>query len=191
MLEHSSLLICAKSEPASDIAKVGGGQCVVGSEEKRASFTLPTTHHPLLTATIVDAESGQYLGYAAFRDRRQAGWFAWLRGESIKVFETEDASLLMTLYRRWALSRTWEVCDADDRRVGIIYRDGLWNAKGDRLAVVHDPQATQPGRFVSPDGQPVAFVEERGQNEVLLTFTEPQRDPFAKMTILGKVLLSG
>lgn len=141
------------------------------------------------TRSIVEPDSGRFLGQATCGDKTK-GWFAWLRGETIRVFETEDASLLMTLFRPWAFSRTWEVRDADDRRVGLVYRNELWNARGERLFVVQESSANPSLCFLDPTRREAATLQLRDAGEMLLTFHEvSEGDPFARMTILGKALL--
>src|SRR3989442_1497365 len=89
------------------------------------------------TRNIVEPDSARFLGQAAYAERGRS-WFGWLRGETIKVYETEDASLLMTVSRPWVFSRTWEVRDAEDRRVGIVYANRLWDGQGERLFAVDE-----------------------------------------------------
>lgn len=139
------------------------------------------------TRTILEPDSARFLGQAAYY-KRPEGWLGWLRGETIKVYETEDASLLMTVSRPWVFSRTWEVRDAEDRRVGIIYRNRLWDARGERLFAVEATSASL--RFRNTAGREAASAQLREGNDWLLTFHEvSEGNPFARMAILAKALL--
>lgn len=161
MLEHSSLLL--------------------------GPWVRPKPAQPEKKRTILDAETRQYLGHAILYQHNQEGLLSWLRGERLKIYETEDTSLLTTLSRSWGLSRTWQVADADDRRVGLIYRTELWNARGEPLALVRESSAAC--RFIDLEDREVATLQELNDDR-LLTFSEAlERDPFAKMVILGKALL--
>src|SRR5437660_281739 len=115
---------------------------------------------------IIEPDSGRFLGQATCGGGQ--GWFAWLRGQTIRVFETEDASLVMTLTHPWVFSRTWEVRDADDRRVGLVYGNGLWSAQGERLFVVEE-YANDSLRFMDTARREAATAKSSDAGETLLT----------------------
>src|SRR4051794_10031633 len=64
--------------------------------------------------------SGRSLGFVRFEGNPDASWLAWLRRIRLDIFETEDASHLMSLTRAWGRLRVWDVHDAEDRHVGSI-----------------------------------------------------------------------
>jgi hypothetical protein len=130
--------------------------------------------------------TSRFLGFA--RAAPALSWWSWLTRRTLQVFETEDASLLMTLYRPWALRRTWEVRDAEERHVGFIYRNGLWDSAGARLAGTQWAAVNGAGRFLSPTGSELAAFEP-GQDGIRLVFHPVlEGKPFARMTVLAAVL---
>src|SRR5688572_1376373 len=74
-----------------------------------------------LVRRIVDAQSGQSLGFAAGQSPR------WWRGTTVRAHEDEDASLLLTLTRPWGPFRTWRVHDAEERLIGTFYGNYLFD----------------------------------------------------------------
>ena len=129
--------------------------------------------------------SGQFLGFA--RAISTHSWWSWLTRRTLQVFETEDASLLMTVYCPRGLRRTAEVYDAEERRVGFIYRHGLWESSGTQLAI--SESHTGGGRFVSPTGADLATFELRPEQGIVLVFHPIlEGKPFVRMTVLAAVL---
>src|SRR5579871_4846352 len=59
--------------------------------------------------------TGSYLG--CVRELVRPSWESWLKGRTFQVFETEDASLLMSIRPPRGLRRTWDVHDAEEHRV--------------------------------------------------------------------------
>jgi len=132
--------------------------------------------------------TGDLLGFAT---STEAGfsWWSWLRRQAIRVFETEDASLLMTLSRSWGLSRAWAVRDADERSVGFVYRSVLMDMDGRRLAVARGADGNERGAFVGANGRELGTFENRTGHGVLLAFGDAlEGSPFARMILLGAVL---
>ena len=85
---------------------------------------------------IVQPTTLQTLGYAAWDDAGIPKVLYYLGRRRIQVFESEDESLLMTLYRPWGISRMWSVLDAEERLVGRLFRDVLCDGYG--ATVGHD-----------------------------------------------------
>jgi hypothetical protein len=85
---------------------------------------------------IVNPSTDRALGFAAWDGGGFFGWLAWLGRKRIRVFESDDQSLLMILYRSWGLARRWEVVDAEERRVGHLYREAIYDGFGVKLATV-------------------------------------------------------
>jgi hypothetical protein len=162
MLEEAELLICPWA------AEAGPSHVTI----RKRLIRLPAT--------------GQFLGFA--RAAAPLAWRSWLTRKTIEVFETEDASLLMTIYRPWGLRRSCEVHDAEERRVGFIYRNGLWEDCGARLADVQKLTA-DGGRFISPAGAELADFEPAHPDGIRLAFHAAlDRKPFARMTVLAAAL---
>jgi hypothetical protein len=130
---------------------------------------------------------GHVLGFA--RSLSSSSWWSWLTRQRVQVFETDDASLLMTLYGPRGLRRTWEVRDAEERRVGHLYRHVLWEGTGSRLAVMQRSAGEGAGRFVSPSGTELAAFSLRQEAGILLDFSAALvGKPFARMMLLAAVL---
>jgi hypothetical protein len=162
MLEHPELLICPWAE------EPGAANAAV----RKRLIRLPA--------------SGQFLGFA--RAVSTSSWWSWVTRQTLQVFETEDASLLTTVYRPRGLRRTSEVYDSEEHRVGFIYRNGLWESSGTRLATME--AHTGGGRFVNPTGSELAAFELRREEGTVLIFHPPlEGKPFARMIVLAAVLL--
>src|SRR5438105_13661578 len=86
--------------------------------------------------TIVNPATEQPLGFAAWDSAGLSGVLAWLGRKRMQVFENEDESLLMTLDRPWGFLRTWHVLDAEEHRVGRLFRDVIYDSFGTRLATL-------------------------------------------------------
>jgi hypothetical protein len=131
--------------------------------------------------------SGRFLGFA--RSVLPLSWRSWLTRKTLQVFETEDASLLMTVYRPWVVRRTWEVYDAEERRVGFIYRNGLWDSSGARLAGTQRNAASGGGRFIGSTGTELAHFDMGHPEGIRLGFHAALvGKPFDRMTVLAAVL---
>src|SRR5438093_9380890 len=83
---------------------------------------------------IVEPATDRSLGFAGWDTAGFTAWLGWLGRKKIQVFESEDESLLMTLFRPWGILRTWEVLDAEECRVGHLFRDTVYDGHGPRLA---------------------------------------------------------
>jgi hypothetical protein len=141
------------------------------------------------------AETGEGLGHACWRSGGLPAWLSWLSRPVLEVYETEDASLLCTVHRRWGLSPAWGVCDADGHEVGTLWCAGgptgrclLADRWGQGFARIDPPPDGQPGQFLAPAGEAVATLR-RAPDGALLTF-DPALDPnpFAKMIVLAAAL---
>jgi hypothetical protein len=132
-------------------------------------------------------DTGQFLGCVR---APLPSWLSWLGRQFQEVLETEDDSLLMTLWRPWGLARTWEVLDAEERRVGILFRNVLLDSYGRRLALAHH-QNDRHGRFCDVQGNELAAFA-RQESGVLLTFhPNLEGNPFTRMIMLGAILSWG
>src|SRR5262245_51231089 len=107
MLEHSDLLIGPWQACASD--PTGRG--------RRGAFC---------RRDIVVAEGRKLAGFACRQRRR----LSWLIRRPVEVCETEDASLLATVWPPGWFSRTWEVYDAENRCRGLVDRAWLLDGSG-------------------------------------------------------------
>src|SRR4051794_30360819 len=94
----------------------------------------------------VSDEAGSPLGFIRFTGRTKASWFSWLRGTRLEVYETDDASHLMTLVRSWGMTRIWDVYDADDQHIGSVYLSSLVDATGERRGYIDVERIVDPSR---------------------------------------------
>jgi hypothetical protein len=158
--------------------------------ERVPCFRDDSRHRGQIARMIWDPDSDAFLGVARGHPKVRRSWLGWLAGQLVQVFETEDASLLMTLYRPWGPSRTWQVRDAEERGVGFLFRTVLWDAHGRRVATARMPEHDLPGRFVGAGGMQLGTIVRRANESLLLTFGAPlDGDPFARMMLVGATLL--
>lgn len=157
--------------------------------EKSTLLLLPWTRigDGLNTRPVVDEVHGEQLGFARTSGKIHA-WSSRWRSCKLEVFETEDASHLMTLYRPAGLFRMWRVQDSEQRQVGAIYHRHLLNPLGHLMAHCDQPPSEPDGRFLCLQGEPLACWE-RVPDGLRIQFAD-NRDlsPFQRMVLLGTVL---
>ena len=117
-------------------------------------------------------------------------WLSFLSRQVQEVLETEDDSLLMTLWRPWGLARTWEVLDAEEHRVGILYRNALLDGSGRRVAVAQH-QSDLCGRFCDMHGGEIGAFALQNSGMVLTFSPTLEGNPFTRMILLGALLSWG
>ncbi len=137
---------------------------------------------------IATLRDNQLVGFARWHRARWPWWLAWLAGQEVQIFETEDASLVQTLHRPWGLWRGWEVLDAEDRTVGFLYRGFLVDAYGQRLGRMVAPGPATPGQIVGQQQDQLASWLAQADGSLELTFGH-ETNPFLRMIVLGAVLL--
>lgn len=135
---------------------------------------------------IQDSSTGGILGFAGWV-KHGAPLFNWWRGKSIRVFETPDASLLLTLHRPFGPLRRWQAFDAEERRIGSFHGLVLFDGAGDALARLKGNPQFQSGKFVTHSGGELGAWELQENDAGLLTFAE-SANPFVRMNLLGKIL---
>lgn len=131
--------------------------------------------------------SGQLLGFAAWQNAGSGLFASWFGRRQITLYETEDASLLLTLRR--GFWRIWEVFDAEERPVGSIYRNALLRNDGETLACIRKPVPAIPGGFFNQHHQDLASFAPNECGGWALTFPHsPPTGPFTRMVLLATVL---
>jgi hypothetical protein len=121
---------------------------------------------------------------------------------SLIIHELPEDPEVFRVRKLWSLLPTWELRDGDEEIVGYVqgkqivdrWFQVLFHSRGDASADVAPPE-TQ--RFVSQSGKLAATVEVEAPDDlpsrevkVRLRFAaEVQQDPFAKMLLLGAVLI--
>lgn len=132
---------------------------------------------------VLDPATGDALGFV----RGRGGLWSWLTRQALEIHETQDASLVATVRPPWFLIRSWEVFDAENRRVGVIYRRSILDGTGQRLARLEPPSTQHPARFLAAEGRELATLELRGDHSAVLRFSGAD-DPFTRMVLLGATL---
>lgn len=133
--------------------------------------------------SITDA-AGRPLGFV--RMEADFTWFSWLRKTRLAVYETDDASHLMTLTR--GLFARWEIVDAENRHVGGLYAQNIVTSDHTRLGrlltdadgsgIIDDGHSKQRARFSRKEGEmlEVSFA------------VDPAANPFVRMLVLASIL---
>ncbi|MFO0968735.1 MAG: hypothetical protein U0793_24525 [Gemmataceae bacterium] len=139
------------------------------------------------TRIIADAASGATLGFAAWR-RSGPGFLAgWFGERQIEVFESEDASFLLSLSR--GFWRNWTVFDAEEQAIGAVFRGVRLQLRGEGFARLRQRRSPDPGGFVDRLNQTVARASRHDGSSWLVSFLDmPLSDPFARMVVLAAVL---
>jgi hypothetical protein len=129
----------------------------------------------------IQDSAGALLGFAGWAPR------SWWRGKVISVFEIPDASLLMTIHRPWGLMRMWQVRDAEERRVGSVYRDVALDGDGNLLTHLQKPKPNRPQKFLTRFHGELGSLEwlDDGSSRLSISHTV---DPFARMIVVASVL---
>ncbi len=135
---------------------------------------------------ILAGDTGEPIGYAQWRT--PTGRLPWLGRGVFEVHEREDDPLLCSVRRCWSLLPWYEVCDAEDHRVGRILGSILRDRQEHRCAV-RCPDG--PGQVVyqTPAGQRLARVDRDRSGDRLTFESIIDHEPFVKMLLLGAVLL--
>lgn len=136
-----------------------------------------------ITGAAIAGATSEPLGFAAWHNAGQGVLASWFGRRHITLYETEDASLVMTLRR--GFWRVWEVFDAEERPVGTVYRNALLTSSGQQIA---SPRQGKEGAFTNTMRQEIArFLRRSGCLE--LTFPEtPHSSPFLRMVLLAAIL---
>jgi hypothetical protein len=138
---------------------------------------------------IVEPVTDLSLGFAVWDAAGLSGFFSWLGRKKVQVFESEDESLLMTLYRPWGLSRKWEVVDAEERRIGRLFRDVVLDGMGELLATMSAYGDGLEMALRDPEGAILATWRDIPGQGRYFRFGEAVADnPFLRMAVLAGVL---
>jgi hypothetical protein len=129
----------------------------------------------------------QPLGFVRCMLPVPGSWFSWLRRTRLEVYETEDASHLLTLKRAWSVGTTWLAYDADAMFVGTVHPAALIASDGNSVGE-HQRKPTG-GRITAPTGVEWMHYQRGDDATVELRFTKPaMANPFLRMLLLGSVL---
>jgi hypothetical protein len=127
------------------------------------------------------------LGVARRQPLRKPFGLPWLSRQTLTVHEADDEPLVFSLRQLWAFAPSWEVCDADGHRVGLVRRGWVLDRFGQCLAWVDE---THPDRlrFHGRDGRELARITGSGDDRELTFGDELRGEPFIKMALLAAVL---
>jgi hypothetical protein len=128
------------------------------------------------------------LGFVRYQKLPALSWFFWLPKVRLDVFETQDASHLMSLTRSWTMLHIWDLHDADQRLVGSVYPKSLVASAGESLGFI-DLESGEQGSIVNPSGQALARFRKKSGTSFEVAFApDPAANPFLRMMMLGCLL---
>jgi hypothetical protein len=105
------------------------------------------------------------------------------------VYETEDASHLMSLVRSWRLLHIWDVYDAEECRIGSIYPPSVLDSTGQRRGYLDCAQPEQ-GAVVDTANHILASFRKQRANQLEVVFMpDPAANPFLRMLLLASFLI--
>jgi hypothetical protein len=147
-------------------------------------------HGPAAEAWIrpITDDAARPLGFVRYQLLPALSWFFWLRRVRLDVFETEDASHLMSLTRSWTMLQIWELYDADERHVGSVYPKTLVASAGESLGYL-DLESDEQGRIINPGGRALARFCKKNRAAFEMAFApDLTANPFLRMMMLGCLL---
>ncbi len=128
------------------------------------------------------------LGLVRFEGTPRGSWASWLHTIRLEVFETDDASHLMTLTRSWGVLGSWQVDDAEGRHVGNLYAKTIVTSENVRLGYLDATSKTQ-GRVVDLAGRTQAhFSRNEGPALGVAFAPDAVTNPFVRMLVLASIL---
>ena len=142
--------------------------------------------HPLWA--ILETNARSLVGLARPLARAGGFWARWFGRARLAVCESEDEPLLCTLCRRFGLSSSWELRDADGHTVGRIARTSVQGPMGRHLIPVSLANAAGTD-FLDLQGRRLATLIRQGDGRLLSFAVECKRDPFIRMLVLGAALV--
>ncbi len=135
---------------------------------------------------VLDALTGAPLGFAGWR--RGGAWPRWLARPVLAVHESDDAPLVFTVHRLWALSERWEVREADGHAIGLLCGALIKDRYGRNIALWQRP-AGGLGRARDGDGQELMSVLTTPEGTRVAFAAAAERNPFLKMLLLAAALV--
>jgi hypothetical protein len=132
--------------------------------------------------------SSKQLGFVRFDGDPERSWWSWLRQVRLDIFETEDASHLLTILKNWGVLGSWIVQDAEGNHVGNLYSSTIITSEPLKIARI-DIDANGNGAIRDMATQPIARVVQRADGVQEIAFTsEMSSNPFVRMLVLASVL---
>ncbi len=137
---------------------------------------------------VADA-AGKTLGHVRQAPQRGPRWLRWLDRRTLEVCEAPDGSLVFSLRRGWGWPGAWQLIDADGRLVGALRGRAIVDGFGQWLALVEQPDASNRGRFLAIEGHELGNYSLDGGGPRISFAPEMEGNPFAKMMLLGAILV--
>ena len=136
----------------------------------------------------INDRAGHSLGFVQFDGDLNRTWWSWFRKLRLEVFETDDASHLMTITRRWGILGNWLIQDSEEHHVGNLYartivtsepaKIGLFELEATGNVCVHDRQS-----------RVIARISRRSTSVHEIAFTSDMpANPFVRMLVFGSIL---
>jgi len=153
--------------------------------------------HPWTRTTLADGEAwirsiadaaDRPLGFVRYQDVPALLWFLWPHKIRLDVYETEDASHVISVARSWTTLHIWDVQDAEDRHIGSVYPKSLVTSDQVILGYLDD-DASGGCCIVDTNKRPLATFGRRvGAATEFSLAPAIDANPFRRMLLLAGVL---
>jgi hypothetical protein len=143
-----------------------------------------------MVRAIVD-EAGEAIGFVRQPPPRIPRWLSWLSRRTIEVYEAPDGSLVFALRRAWGWRGGWQLLDADERLVGTLRGRVMLDGFGHFLAAMEPVDEAGRAQFLAFEGRQLGRYAVDGDGTQLIFAPALEGNPFAKMLLLGAVLVGG
>ena len=138
--------------------------------------------------TVVDPATGEPLGSARRHGGRgRLAWLRWWEPPLLRVHESDDEPLLMTLRQGWGTR--WLVQDADGIVVGRLRRNVLLDRRDQEVAVLRRAPDRAESVYEGPEQRPLAVTAAVAGGVRLTFLPEAPDSPFLRMVLLAAALV--
>jgi hypothetical protein len=135
------------------------------------------------------APGGDSVGFVRQTPPHLPRWLRWLERRTLQVYETPDGSLVFALRRGWGWPAGWHVLDAEERHVGTLRGRFLLDGFGHFLGALEPPDAAGRGRFLAQQGRELGHFARQADGTRVTFAAALEGNPFARMLLLGAVLV--
>jgi hypothetical protein len=146
--------------------------------------------HPAISGrrrAIIDAASGEQVGFALTQPDLERGWFGSFLGPQLAIHEQEDEPLLFTMRRcvfRWT---QYEVRDAEGERIGFVMGSAIRDCNRFLYATLR--MRSDEGVYQCVNGATLAVMRPTAEGRELAFAKVVEMAPFAKMLLLAASLV--
>lgn len=152
--------------------------------EQNTLILQPQTNSSTFSWRIFDVTQETELGYAQQVIEGNA-WLRWWTKPHYHIHESDDEPLVFTMQQGWAWVARWDVTDAEDRFIGRIRGDVIFDRRLTYLARLDWDEETQSGLFLDAQQQELATFERENQSWRLTFSSEDLHNPFVRMLLLA------